>query len=37
VDAAPHKIPGALWIPAEAIATRRAEIPLDRKVVLYCS
>ncbi|HJV57636.1 MAG TPA: rhodanese-like domain-containing protein, partial [Methylomirabilota bacterium] len=37
VGAAPHKIPGALWIPAEAIATRRVEIPLDRKVVLYCS
>jgi membrane protein DedA with SNARE-associated domain len=37
VGAAPHKIPGALWIPAEAIASRRAEIPLDRKVVLYCS
>lgn len=37
VGADPHKIPGALWIPAEAIATRRAEIPLDRKVVLYCS
>ena len=37
VGAAPHKIPGALWIPAEAIASRRAEIPLDRKVVLYCT
>ncbi len=37
VGAAPHKIPGALWIPAETIEGRRAEIPLDRKVVLYCS
>lgn len=37
VAAAPHKIPGALWIPAEAIEGRRTEIPLDRKVVLYCS
>ena len=37
VGAAPHKIPGALWIPAEVIESRRAEIPLDRKVVLYCS
>ena len=37
VGAAPHKIPGSLWIPAEAIASRRAEIPLDRKVVLYCT
>ena len=37
VGAAPYKIPGALWIPAEAIDGRRGEIPLDRKVVLYCS
>jgi membrane protein DedA with SNARE-associated domain len=37
VAAAAYKIPGALWIPAEAIDSRRAEIPLDRKVVLYCS
>jgi membrane protein DedA with SNARE-associated domain len=37
VSAAPHKIPGALWIPAEEIESRRGEIPLDRKVVLYCS
>jgi membrane protein DedA with SNARE-associated domain len=37
VAAAPHKIPGAVWIPAEAIEGRRGEIPLDRKVVLYCS
>lgn len=37
VGAAPTKIPGALWIPAEAIEGRRGEIPLDRKVVLYCS
>jgi membrane protein DedA with SNARE-associated domain len=37
VGAAPHKIPGALWIPAEEIERRRGEIPLDRKVVLYCS
>ena len=37
VGADPIKIPGALWIPAEAIEGRRGEIPLDRKVVLYCS
>jgi membrane protein DedA with SNARE-associated domain len=37
VGAAPHKIPGALWIPAETIELRRGEIPPDRKVVLYCS
>ena len=37
VGAAPHKIPGALWIPAEEIESRRGEIPIDRRVVLYCS
>lgn len=37
VGAAPYKIPGALWIPAEDIDGRRGKIPLDRKVVLYCS
>jgi membrane protein DedA with SNARE-associated domain len=37
VVAEPHKIPGAFWIPAESIEQRTGEIPLDRKVVLYCS
>jgi|SRR5690349_9512385 membrane protein DedA with SNARE-associated domain len=37
VTATPYKIPGARWIPAEEIERRRAEIPLDRHVVLYCS
>jgi membrane protein DedA with SNARE-associated domain len=37
VGAAPYKIPGALWIPAEDIDGHRGNIPLDRKVVLYCS
>lgn len=33
----PYKIPGALWIPAESIEQRAGQIPLDRKIVLYCS
>jgi membrane protein DedA with SNARE-associated domain len=37
VAANPHKIPGAFWIPAESIEQRTGQIPLDRKVVLYCS
>lgn len=37
VGAAPYKIPGALWIAAEDIDRRRVEIPLAKKVVLYCS
>ena len=37
VGAHPHKIPGAFWIPAESIEQRTGQIPLDRKVVLYCS
>jgi len=37
VGAAPYKIPGAIWIDAEDIERRRAEIPLAKKVVLYCS
>lgn len=37
VDAAPHTIPRAMWIPAEEIDRRSAEIPSDRDVVVYCS
>jgi len=37
VDAVPQTIPGALWIPAEAISTHRQDIPSDREVVVYCS
>lgn len=37
VAAEPHKIPGAFWIPAESIEQRTGQIPIDRKVVLYCS
>jgi membrane protein DedA with SNARE-associated domain len=37
VAAEPHKIPGAFWIPAESIEQRSGQIPLDRKVVLYCT
>jgi len=32
-----RKIPGAFWIPAESIEQRTGQIPIDRKVVLYCS
>jgi membrane protein DedA with SNARE-associated domain len=36
VDAVPHAIPGARWIAAEDIDRRRAEIPSDREIVVYC-
>jgi membrane protein DedA with SNARE-associated domain len=37
VAAEPYTIPGALWIPAEDIERRRAELPRGRELVLYCS
>ena len=37
VTAAPYTIPGALWVAAEEIERRRAELPRDREIVLYCS
>lgn len=37
VSAVPYAIPGAIWIVAEDIDRRRAELPLDREIVLYCS
>jgi len=37
VNAAPYAIPGALWITAEEIDRRHAEVPRDREIVLYCS
>ena len=37
VDTVPYAIPGALWIDAEDIERRRAELPPDREIVLYCS
>jgi len=37
VTAVPHAIPGAIWIAAEDIDRRRAELPRDRDIVLYCS
>jgi membrane protein DedA with SNARE-associated domain len=37
VAAVPHGIPGAVWISAEDIDRRRAELPRDRDIVLYCS
>lgn len=33
----PCVIPGALYIPAEDLPERHAEIPRDREVVLYCT
>ena len=37
VSAVPHAIPGARWIDAEDIGRRRAEIPADREIVVYCA
>jgi membrane protein DedA with SNARE-associated domain len=37
VNAEPHAVPGALWIPAEEISRRQAELPRGRELVLYCS
>jgi membrane protein DedA with SNARE-associated domain len=37
VNAEPYAIPGALWIPAEDISRRQAELPRGRELVLYCS
>jgi membrane protein DedA with SNARE-associated domain len=37
LDAIPHAIPGARWIAAEDIGRRRAEIPSDREIVVYCA
>jgi membrane protein DedA with SNARE-associated domain len=37
VNAEPYAVPGALWIPAEEISRRQAELPRGRDLVLYCS
>jgi membrane protein DedA with SNARE-associated domain len=37
VTAEPRAIPGALWIPAEDISRREAELPRGREMILYCS
>ncbi len=37
VNAVPYAIPGAMWIAAEEIDRRYAEVPRDRELVLYCS
>ena len=37
MDAVPNMIPGARWIAAEDIGRRRAEIPSDREIVVYCA
>jgi rhodanese-related sulfurtransferase len=36
MDEFPHVIPGALVMPEEEIDGRRAEIPTDRELVVYC-
>jgi len=36
MDEFPHVIPGALVMPEEEIDGRRAEIPRDRELVVYC-
>jgi membrane protein DedA with SNARE-associated domain/rhodanese-related sulfurtransferase len=33
----PYMVPGALYIPAEELASHRHRIPADREVVLYCT
>jgi membrane protein DedA with SNARE-associated domain len=37
VHAEPYMVPGALWIPAEDISRRQAELPRGKELVLYCS
>jgi membrane protein DedA with SNARE-associated domain len=37
ISAVPQMIPGARWIAAEEISRRRAEIPSDREIVVYCA
>lgn len=37
VKEAPYMVRGALWIEADAVERRRAELPLDREIVLYCT
>ena len=36
-EADPYTIPTAIYIPAEELSERHAEIPRDRDVVLYCT
>jgi len=37
VELDPVKLPNAVWIDAQELDTRIAEIPLERDVVLYCT
>ncbi|MCZ6532596.1 MAG: VTT domain-containing protein [SAR324 cluster bacterium] len=37
VEAEPHGIPGALWMPPEEFLERHGELPRDKDVILYCS
>lgn len=36
-EAEPYAVPGALYIPAEQLSARHAEIPKGSEVVLYCT
>jgi hypothetical protein len=33
----PYMVRGALWIEADEVERRRAELPRDREIVLYCT
>ena len=33
----PYLIPGAIWIDADEVDKRHAELPRDREIVLYCT
>jgi hypothetical protein len=33
----PRALPGAVWIPPDAIEARSAELPREREVIVYCS
>jgi membrane protein DedA with SNARE-associated domain len=37
VAAAPYAIPGARWVPTDALDQHLADIPLNRELVLYCT
>jgi len=37
VKETPYLIRGAIWIEADEVERRRAELPLDREIVLYCT
>lgn len=37
VKQVPYLIPGAIWIDADEVDKRHAELPRDREIVLYCT